>query len=100
MRLTTNAKQAKRLIAKPNFKSFKIINEDLVLVTLSKTEVVMNKPIAVGTTVLDIAKQIVYDFHYNYVQQRFGVPPIVSGASDDQTGSENHPGSYAKLVFF
>ena len=71
MRLTTNVKQAKRLIAKPNFKSFKIINEDLTLVTLSKTEVVMNKPIAVGTAILDIAKQIVYDFHYNFVQKRF-----------------------------
>ena len=46
MRLTTDAKQAKRLIAKPYFESFKIINKDLTLVTLSKTEVEMNKPIA------------------------------------------------------
>ena len=100
MRLTTNAIHAKRLIAKPNFKSFKIIIKDIVLVTLSKTEVVMNKPIAVGTAILDIAKQIVYDFHYNYVQKRFGVPPIVSETSDAQTGSGNPPKSYARLVFF
>ena len=103
MRLTTNAKQAKRLIAKPNFKFFKIINEDLTLVTLSKTEVVMNEPMAVGTAILDISKQIVYDFHYNYILPKYGAEEIterssgVPESSDDTTGKQ--AGSSVKVLF-
>ena len=103
MRLTTNAKQAKRLIAKPNFKSFKIINEDLTLVMLSKTEVEMNKPIAVGSAILDLSKEIVYNFHYNYILPKFGPNGTVNstsclhGSSNNATGSGKQ--SSVKLLF-
>ena len=103
MRLTTDAKQAKRLIAKPNFKSFKIINKDLTLVTLSKTEVEMNKPIAVGSAILDISKEIVYNFHYNYILPKFGPNGSVNttssmhASSDVPTGNGNL--SNVKLLF-
>ena len=103
MRLTTNAKQAKRLIAKPNFKSLEIINEDLTLVTLSKTEVVMNKPIVVGSAILDISKEIVYNFHYNYILPNFCAKEItkqsydVPGSSDVPTGKQS--GAHVKLLF-
>ena len=60
MRVAVNEKQSKKLIAKPNFKSFKIVNENLTLVTLSKTEVCLDKPISVGCAILDISKLIMY----------------------------------------
>ena len=55
-RLISDCNRAKRLIAKPIFKNFKIINEDLVLVESLKKTVVLCKPIYVGFCVLDFAK--------------------------------------------
>ena len=70
LKLTTSAKQARRLAAKPNFKSFMIINKDLTLVTLSKTTVSLNRPMAVGCTILDISKLIVYRWHFCYFLEK------------------------------
>ena len=72
MRVAVNEKQSRKLIAKPNFKSFKIVNENLTLVTLSKTEVCLDKPISVGCAILDIAKLIMYRWHYDYFQNKYG----------------------------
>ena len=65
-------KQSRKLIAKPNFKSFKIVNENLTLVTLSRTENCLDKPISVGCAILDIAKLIMYRWHYDYFQNKYG----------------------------
>ena len=69
--MTTDAKQARRLIAKPNLRAFTIINENLTLVSLTKTEVMMDRPVAVGCTILDISKLIVYRWHYGYILNKF-----------------------------
>ena len=71
LKLTTDTKQARRLIAKPNCRAFTIINENLTLVSLTKTEVMMDRPVAVGCTILDISKLIVYKWHYGYILNKF-----------------------------
>lgn len=60
------------LISKPNFKSCSIFNDNLVAIELKKLEVVMDKPIYVGLSVLDISKIVLYEFHYDYVRKVFG----------------------------
>ena len=45
LRLTTRAKTAKKLIARPTFKRFDIINEDLTVIDILKNEVLMDKPL-------------------------------------------------------
>ena len=72
MRVAVNEKQSRKLIAKPNFKSFKIVNENLTLVTLSKTEVCLDKPISIGCAILDVVKLIMYRWHYDYFQEKYG----------------------------
>ena len=62
---------AEALIAQPEFHSRTIIDENLVLIELEKTEVYMNKPIYVGLCVLDLSKTLMYDFHYNYMRKQF-----------------------------
>jgi hypothetical protein len=59
----TNEEQALRIRSKS--KKFSIFNENLVGLHLSKSSVLLNKPIFLGQCILDEAKLAMYDFHYN-----------------------------------
>ena len=60
IRLTTSAATARNLIAKPNFMSFKIINDDLVAIEMRKTTIKWDKPTFTGACVLELAKLHLY----------------------------------------
>lgn len=62
---------AEALIAKPNFHSRSIFDENLVAVELSKVKVLLDKPMYVGFCVLEVSKTCVYDFHYDYMIKTF-----------------------------
>jgi hypothetical protein len=62
---------ARKLIAKPNLKSVKIINENLVLMELEKLSVYFNKPIYLGAACLEHSKFLNYEFFYNFIKKNF-----------------------------
>ena len=64
-------KQAEKLSAKPNFYHCNIFSEDLVAIHMKKTKLVFNKPIYLGMSILDLSKTLMYDFHYNYIKQKY-----------------------------
>ena len=61
-----------KLSAKPNFNHCNIFNEDLVAIHMKKTKLVFNKPVYLGMCILDLSKTLMYDFHYNYIKQKYG----------------------------
>ena len=73
VKMVNTQERLKKLVAKPNFKSHKIFNENLVSVHLKKTSLLMNKPVYLGMCILDLSKTIMYDFHYNYIKPKYGV---------------------------
>jgi hypothetical protein len=38
---------------------------------MTKKRIVLNKPIAVGASILDLSKVMMYDFHYNYMYKKY-----------------------------
>ena len=72
IRLVNNKKQAEKLSAKPNFQHCNIFSEDLVAIHMKKTKLVFNKPVYLGMCILDLSKTLMYDFHYNYIKQKYG----------------------------
>ena len=72
VRLVTSEKQAKKLISKPNFEHRTIFPENLTAVHMKKTKQYNNKPIYLGTCILDLSKTLMYDFHYKYVKKKYG----------------------------
>lgn len=63
---------ARMLVARPNFKRFTIFDEELVAIELKKTHVLMDKPIAVGMSILDISKITMYSFLYDSLKPQYG----------------------------
>lgn len=62
---------AKVHIAKPNFKKLTIFNNNLIAIEMYKTQILLNKPIAIGVCVLELSKLKMYDFHYNFMLSEF-----------------------------
>ena len=73
VKLVNTQERLKKLSAKPNYKSCKIFNENLISVHMKKTSLIMNKPVYLGMCILDLSKTIMYDFHYNYIKPKYGV---------------------------
>ena len=69
--LVTSPKIARNRIAKPTFKRSKIIRDDLVAIHCAKENLVLNRPIQIGFTVLEKSKHHMLDFHYNVWMKTF-----------------------------
>ena len=39
---------------------------------MGKFEVVMNKPMYLGQAILDLSKIVMYEFHYDYMEPKYG----------------------------
>ena len=72
IKLCTSKKQLEKLASKPTFKSFKIFNENLVAVSRIKESLYLNRPSYVGMCILDLSKTLMYDFHYNFIKDKYG----------------------------
>ena len=70
--LVSDTGNYKRLVAKAEYKATTIINENMVGVECAKKKVKLNKPIAVGVSVLDLSKLHMYSFDYDVVKVRYG----------------------------
>ena len=70
--IVDNRKLANKLSSKPNFERVTIFDENLIACHMKKTEVYFNKPIFVGQAILDISKTLMFDFHYNYIKNKYG----------------------------
>ena len=64
--------RAKKLVAKPTFKYFDIINENLVLIEMSRPKITLNKPIYTGFCVLELSKNFLSSFLYDVIKKRYG----------------------------
>ena len=72
VRLVTDNKKLIKLASKPTFVSSKIFNENLVAVHKIKETLTLNRPAYVGMCILDLSKTLLYDFHYNYIKDKYG----------------------------
>ena len=70
--LETDPDHFLRQTAKPTFVSCKIFHENLVAVHMKKSFLKLDKPSYVGMCILDLSKVLMYDFHYNFIEAKYG----------------------------
>ena len=69
--LATERNRIIKLAARPTFRSKTIISDDLTAVENYKTSVTLDKPIYVGFAVLELSKDLMFDFHYGYIKRKY-----------------------------
>ena len=70
VKLINNTKDYVRCVSKPNFISQKIFDKNFVAVHQIKPILVLDKPIYVGFSILELSKLLMYKFHYEYVKNK------------------------------
>ena len=68
VKLINKSKDYVRCVSKPNFISPKLFSNNFVATHQVKPVLILNKPIYVGFSILDLSKLLMYKFHYEYIQ--------------------------------
>ena len=71
VKLVVTEERRKKLGSEPNYNSCKQFAKDLMAIEMRKTEVLMDKPIAIGQAILDISKTVIYEFWYDYLKPKY-----------------------------
>jgi hypothetical protein len=74
--------RCKKLITNPNFSNLKIISEEIVLVFSKKPYALLNKPYAVGFTILEKAKHFMYQQYYDVIKPNLGNCEVLMSDTD------------------
>ena len=71
VRLVNNEKDFLKYTSRPTYITHKIFGKDYAAIHEIKPVLILNKPIYVGFTVLELSKWLMYDFHCNFIKKNF-----------------------------
>ena len=71
VKLVVTEERRKKLVSEPNYDSRKVFSESLMAIEMRKTEVFIDKPIAVEQAALDISKTLMYEFWYECLKPKY-----------------------------
>ena len=60
------------LVSEPNYHTRKFFTEHLLAVEMKKTQILMNGPVYLGLSILDLSKTVMYEFWYDYLKPKYG----------------------------
>ena len=70
VRFVNNKKDFLKYTSKPTYVTHKLFNKNFGAIHEIKPVLILNKPIYVGFTILDLSKWLMYDFHYNFIKKK------------------------------
>ena len=71
VKLINNENDYLKVVSRPSFVSQKILDKNLMAAHKIKPVLLLNKPIYVGFSILELSKMIMYDWHYNHFVKKF-----------------------------
>ena len=61
-----------KYVMKPNFKGGFPFSKEIFAVKMGKTEIKVNQSVYLRQAILDLSKALMYEFHYDYMQPKYG----------------------------
>ena len=71
-KLVTTERRRNYLVSDPNCHIEKSFTEDLLAIEMKKTEILMNKPVYLRLSILELSKILMYECWYDYVKPKYG----------------------------
>ena len=72
IKFVTIKRRRNTLASEPNYHTTKFFKETLLAIEMRKTQILMNKPVYLGLSTLDLSKTTMYEFWYDYVKPKYG----------------------------
>ena len=72
IKLATIEKRRNYLVSEPNYHTTKFFTENFLAIEMRKTKILMNKPVYLGLSILQLSKILMYEFWYDYVKRKYG----------------------------
>ena len=72
IKLVTIERKINYLLSEPNFHTIKFSTENLLAIEIRKTQIIVNKPVYLVLSILDLSKTVMYEFWYDYVKPKYG----------------------------
>ena len=85
IRICTTKRKALKFAKLSNFHSYKIINENLIIIELSKNKCVFDSPILIGSQVLFNSKCNLYNYMFNIIPKLFGRENLIYSFTDSDS---------------
>lgn len=77
-KVITSEQALKKWVTNPRFTQYKIISDEIVLIFLKRSSVLLNKPISLGFTILERSKYFMYDQYYNVIKPKMSCEVLMS----------------------
>ena len=71
VRLVNNENDFLKYTSRPTYITHKIFDKDYAGIHEIKWVLILNKPMFIGFSILDLSKWKMYDFHYNFIKTNF-----------------------------
>ena len=65
IKVVATEKRRNYLVSEPNYHTAKVFTESLLAIELNKKEILMNKPVHLGLSVLEWSKILMYEFSHD-----------------------------------
>ena len=72
IKLVTTEMRRNYLVSEPNYHTTKVFKENVLAIEMKKTQILMNKPVYLGLSMLDLSKTVMYEFWYDYLKPKYG----------------------------
>ena len=72
IKLVKTDRRRNYLASEPSYHTTRFFPGNLLAIKMRKTQVLMNKPVYFGLTILDLNKTIMHEFWCDYVKPKYG----------------------------
>ena len=71
IKLVITERRRNYLVSESNHHTTKFFTEHLLAIEMRKTQILMNKHVHLGLSILDLSKTVMYEFWYHYVKPKY-----------------------------